>query len=705
MHRPPHITAAGAWGTLVTKSIGRLAIPALLCALGLASGSQAAKPDTLADRLTPDRLAESFPGADRALPAAGRPAAAEVVRDGDIAGYVFSVGDLVEPRGYGASRFDILLGLDLKARVTGAALIAGDEPLLRNLGGRAALEEALGRLAGLDVLTATPTVPEGYGGRGEVSVLAMLDAIYRAGRAVAVSRNLLGPGSREGRRLDLASFRPLDWAGLHAIGAVRRLSLSNGDVAAHAAELGAGPADMLFADLAVALATPALIGRNLLGAEAHAAAMAELAAGDSLLLLAAAGRAGLHQSVATLAETPQPSRLRLRQAGIVLPLAALDLVPFDSLAAAGAPARTQLTLIRVPAASGFDGSQPWTLEIAFGAAAKFGLSYSLPAELVIEAIPRMVAAADNRAAEVPGLWLSLWQDQSARIGLLLAALAALSAVLLDQSRLVRHAHWLPWLRGGFLAVSLVWIGWYAGAQLSITHLITLARAPFEGGGLEALLLDPLTLIVLVFGGLTLLLLGRGIFCGWLCPFGALQELLNKAARRLGVRQRQLPGALNERLWAVKYVAAMALVALVFIDQPRVMRAVEIEPFNTAILFGFVRAWPYVLFALAVLAAGLFVERAYCRYLCPLGGGLAILGRWRMLLWLKRRPECGRSCNTCQPLCPVQAIGDDGAINLNECYHCLACQVAYQDDQVCPPLVARRERRERLAEAPEPIAAE
>ncbi|MDP7539702.1 MAG: 4Fe-4S binding protein, partial [Alphaproteobacteria bacterium] len=213
---------------------------------------------------------------------------------------------------------------------------------------------------------------------------------------------------------------------------------------------------------------------------------------------------------------------------------------------------------------------------------------------------------------------------------------------------------------------------------------------------EAMLLDPLTLIVLGFAGLTLLLLGRGIFCGWLCPFGALQELLNKAARRLGLRQRQLPAALNERLWALKYVVAIALVALVFIDQTPVIRAVEIEPFDTAILFGFVRAWPYVLFTLAILGVGLFVERAFCRYLCPLGGSLAILGRWRMLLWLKRRPECGSSCNTCQPLCPVQAIGNDGSINFNECYHCLACQVAYQDDQVCPPLVARRERRERLS---------
>ena len=676
------------------KSIGRLVILGLFCGLGMATESPAAKPDPLADRLTPDRLAQAFPGADRAQPTDGRPPAAEVLRDGDIVGYVFSVGDLAKPRGYGGSRFDILLGLDMHARVTGAVLIAEDEPLLRNLGGRAALEAALTGLVGLDVLAPRPAAPEDYGGRADISVLALLDGIYRAGRMVAVSRDLLGPGAREARRLDLVSFRPLDWAGLRAIGAVRRLTLSNGDVAAHAAKLSSGPADMLFADLVTALATPALIGRNLLGAEAHAAA--GLAEGDSLLLVASAGRASLRRGVATLAEAPVSSALSLRQGGLTLSLNGFEPVALNGLAVSGVPAMEQLVLLRIPATSGFDGSRPWLLEIAFGGEARFGLDYAPPAELVVEPIPRLVAAADNRAAEVPALWLSVWKDQEAKIAVLLLALATLSAVLLAQNRLVRHAQCMPWLRAVFLVFSLGWIGWYAGAQLSISHLFTIARAPFEGGGLEAMLLDPLTLIVLGFAGLTLLLLGRGIFCGWLCPFGALQELLNKAARRLGLRQRQLPAALNERLWALKYVVAIALVALVFIDRTPVIRAVEIEPFDTAILFGFVRAWPYVLFTLAILGVGLFVERAFCRYLCPLGGSLAILGRWRMLLWLKRRPECGSSCNTCQPLCPVQAIGNDGSINFNECYHCLACQVAYQDDQVCPPLVARRERRERLS---------
>ena len=108
-----------------------------------------------------------------------------------------------------------------------------------------------------------------------------------------------------------------------------------------------------------------------------------------------------------------------------------------------------------------------------------------------------------------------------------------------------------------------------------------------------------------------------------------------------------------------------------------------------------RAWPYTLFAILTLLTSLFIERSFCRYLCPLGAGLAVAGRIRLLEWLKRRPECGDECNICGDLCPVQAIGTDGQINFNECYQCFKCQVVFYDDTVCPPLVQRRVRRERL----------
>jgi hypothetical protein len=153
------------------------------CGGGLgAVDAVAAKTDALAQRLTPDRLEQIFPGADRVEPTSGQPPAAAVYRGGAIAGYVLSVGDLVEPKGASGHPFDILLGLDLDAIVTGAALSAHGEPLYRNIGGAGALEDAIAGLAGLDVLAAKPAAWPGYAGRGEISALALLDGVYRGAR-------------------------------------------------------------------------------------------------------------------------------------------------------------------------------------------------------------------------------------------------------------------------------------------------------------------------------------------------------------------------------------------------------------------------------------------------------------------------------------------------------------------------------------------
>ena len=71
------------------------------------------------------------------------------------------------------------------------------------------------------------------------------------------------------------------------------------------------------------------------------------------------------------------------------------------------------------------------------------------------------------------------------------------------------------------------------------------------------------------------------------------------------------------------------------DTGLAFKAAEIEPFKTAITLHFLRAWPFVLYAGVLLAVGLFVERFYCRYLCPLGAALAIPSKFKIFDWLTR----------------------------------------------------------------------
>jgi NosR/NirI family nitrous oxide reductase transcriptional regulator len=168
-----------------------------------------------------------------------------------------------------------------------------------------------------------------------------------------------------------------------------------------------------------------------------------------------------------------------------------------------------------------------------------------------------------------------------------------------------------------------------------------------------------------------------------------------------VPQLEIPAALGERLTWLKYALCLGLVAASFLSWDVAMAGTEVEPFKAAIILHFITAWPMVAYALALLVTGLFIERFYCRFVCPLGGGLALLGRAHLLKPLKRRPECGARCHICESVCPVGAIKRSGAIDYNECFYCLDCQVTHYDQQICPPLVWRRKAGESgvVAEVP------
>ena len=158
----------------------------------------------------------------------------------------------------------------------------------------------------------------------------------------------------------------------------------------------------------------------------------------------------------------------------------------------------------------------------------------------------------------------------------------------------------------------------------------------------------------------------------------------------------MPWAVHERLVALKYLIFLALFGVSLHSLALAERLAEIEPFKTAVIMKFDRAWPFVAFAAALLGIGLFIERFYCRYLCGLGAALAIPARIRTFEWLKRYRQCGNPCQRCGNECMVQAIHPEGHINPNECLYCMHCQEVYVDDNRCPVMIAKREKRERRA---------
>ncbi|MGB8622322.1 MAG: 4Fe-4S binding protein, partial [Paracoccaceae bacterium] len=331
----------------------------------------------------------------------------------------------------------------------------------------------------------------------------------------------------------------------------------------------------------------------------------------------------------------------------------------------------------------------------------FDLDYRLPDSYI--AAPKATAPVVDKSDEAAAkrdLWQRIWRDRAVEIGVLLAMLLLLTGTFFFQFQATLNERRFYWFRTAFLVMTLVFIGWYANAQLSVVNLISLGAALRSGFTWDAFLLDPLVFIQWFAVAASLIFWGRGAYCGWLCPFGALQELSNHLGRALGLPQWRLPWSLHERLWPIKYMLFLGLFGASLYSVGLSEKLAEVEPFKTAIILKFMRDWPFVIYVLVLLVIGMFVERFYCRYLCPLGAGLAIPARIRMFDWLRRYKECGSPCQTCAIECPVQAIHPTGEINPNECVNCLHCQVLYQSEDRCPVVIQKLKRRARQRAANE-----
>jgi ferredoxin len=327
----------------------------------------------------------------------------------------------------------------------------------------------------------------------------------------------------------------------------------------------------------------------------------------------------------------------------------------------------------------------------------------------IAAAPRTIRQPAPAAAPVPQpvittadepIWVQVWSARVWRIAVLAAGLIFLTLILVFQDWLAWHPQLLRIVRNSFLVYTLVFIGWWGLAQLSVINVLTFVHSMISGFQWQSFLIDPMMFILWSFVAMTLLLWGRGVYCGWLCPFGALQELAYQATQKLKLPRFEFPPLVHERLWAIKYLILLGLFGVSLQSLAEAERLAEVEPFKTAINMKFMREWGFVVYAGALLALSVLNRKFYCKYLCALGAALTIAGKFRIFDWLRRHRECGRPCQVCAAECEVQAIRKNGEINPNECHYCLDCQVTYWNEYKCPPMVDRHKRRAKAGRARE-----
>lgn len=702
----------------------------LCCALAVT----AAQAQRLPDFLKTVPIADLFPGADRLGPPEGKPMTARVYAGEQALGRIYLTSDVVNTRGYSSKPIDVLVGLADNGRIVGARLVEHHEPIVLIGIAQSKVDHFIQGYVGLNFIDSPPRhgapPPVDIISGATVTLMVIGDSITRSAIAVARAYGVDGAGAANAtpavtaavpaRQIDDTRDAVESWQALLDAGAVRNLRLAPEDVnrvfresgRQDAAERGQEAADDdVFIDLYVALASVPSIGRSLLGDTEWQRLKERLKPGQQAILVAGNGaysfkgsgyvRGGIFDRVEIIQDEGSfrfRDRNHQRLADVV---------------AQGAPALREVALFVVPEDAVFDPVKPWRLQlmvqrvlsVSDKAFVTFDLPYELPARytrapMAASPIASPLASPDAPAAVTPqdeappALWQQIWRGKAVQVAILTAALLVLVGIFFFQDQLTSRPLLHDRLRLAFLAFALFWIGWYGQAQLSIVNVLTFFSALRADFRWDYFLMDPLVFILWCATAISMVFWNRGVFCGWLCPFGALQELANRVARRLGLRQATVRHGVNQRLSTLKYVIFLVLFGFSLYDLALAERLAEVEPFKTAIILRFLRDWPFVAFAVALVAAGLFIERFFCRYLCPLGAALAIPARLRIFNWLRRYRDCGNPCQRCNHECPVQAIEPTGEINPNECIQCLHCQMLYHHKQKCPHLIQKYGKRER-----------
>lgn len=170
---------------------------------------------------------------------------------------------------------------------------------------------------------------------------------------------------------------------------------------------------------------------------------------------------------------------------------------------------------------------------------------------------------------------------------------------------------------------------------------------------------------------TNILLGR-VFCGFLCPGGAVQDML-----KLPVKKISLSASVDRVLKWLKYLLAVVMILLV-------LGAIGIWhniPLIDSLWFWLLQhnfQAGNILIALVAfsLVTAIFLRRPWCRYLCPLGVWMSPFNKYSLVKLAYDEVQC-TSCHQCSQSCPTGVRQAGGGWDSTECVRCLACYSSCQ----------------------------
>ncbi len=171
--------------------------------------------------------------------------------------------------------------------------------------------------------------------------------------------------------------------------------------------------------------------------------------------------------------------------------------------------------------------------------------------------------------------------------------------------------------------------------------------------------------------LVLTLLSGAFYCGWICPYGFVQDIFNKIGSQLGIKKKKMPIRIHKILVFSRYII---LVLLLLITSNLIFNIMSLDPranFASLLLGNTISLVSIILICFFALIS-LFFQRPFCNYLCFEGAKYGLISSLR-LFTIKRNISACVNCKKCDQSCPMN-IQVSKCKNLKslQCINCFQC---------------------------------
>ncbi len=631
----------------------------------------------------------------------------EAIKGGKVFAYVFLSTDLVDIPAYSGKPMVTLIAIDPKGFILSAEIVHHSEPILLVGIPETVLEVFMGQYIGKHVtdkfeITSGGMLSQGadqtiektlnshttqVGGNVPIDMITgatvtaqvMDQTLITSGRIVAQALGIIAP---EDTRIVTwhAEYQPKTWGELLAEGSIGHLFVPTSDLV-KTANTNEAWVDIYFSDV-----TQPVIGINMLGEVGYNWAKKSAGENGKIFIVVSNGKDSYKGSGFVRGGIFE--RFYIQQGFNKYVFRDLSYEHLYGIKAKGAPRFKESGLFFLREGQ-FDSSNLWHFYYIAShltgetATSKIFKTYNSKFQLPEQYFDLKVIESEKGPSIIEKMWRLKFNDV-----IILTCFLLVTLFLFTKRKLIRSsAKRLDAVHISVLVLSVIIIGLLLKSPPSMTHIYPLLHTFDKGLQLDLYLSDPVQFIFWCVIAISLIWFGRGWFCGWICPYGALHELSYRLSSAILPKKYQynFPTKVHNILRKLRYVIFFALIGLSLFSIETAERLTEIEPFKTTWIVGiFARDWYLIIYWFAIFGIGIFIYRFFCRYLCPLGA-LFSLASFFQIDRIKRYNSC-KSCNVCAVNCDAKAINSKGEINRYECYSCFECEQSYHDDNMCPPLL-------------------